>query len=214
VVQNYYVVGAFNDVFIRMSEAKINVAIFASGTGTNAQAIIDYFEPKPFVDIVRIYSNNASAKVLERALNHQIPTTLFDRAQFYHSDLVLKQLEADQTDLIVLAGFMWLIPSSLVDHFPDRIVNIHPALLPKYGGKGMFGHHVHEAVIANKEHESGITIHLVNERYDEGNILFQATCPVLSEDSADDLANRIHTLEHQHFPIQIEALAKSIKKGS
>lgn len=197
-----------------MSESKINVAVFASGSGTNAQAIIDYFEHNLFIDIIRIYSNNNTAKVLERAINHQIPTTVFNRAQFYDSDMVLKQLEVDQTDLIVLAGFMWLIPSSLVYHFPDRIVNIHPALLPEYGGKGMFGHHVHEAVLANKESESGITIHLVNERYDEGNILFQVTCQVLPEDTVEDLANRIHALEHQHFPGQIAALAKSIKKGS
>ncbi len=181
-----------------------NIAIFASGSGSNAENIICHFAEKPDFCVKRIYCNVPDAFVLERAQKYDIPTMVFDRQAFRDPEKVLRQLEEDNTDFIVLAGFLWLMPDFIIAAYPNRIVNIHPALLPAYGGKGMYGHHVHEAVIAAKEQESGITIHFVNEHYDSGSIIFQAKCPVLPTDNASDLADRVHGLEYKYFPEIIE----------
>ncbi len=180
------------------------IAIFASGSGSNAQRIAEYFSGKPEFSVVRIYCNKPEAYVLDRARRLKIPSLVFTANDFYRSDKVLQQLMEDQTNLIVLAGFLWLVPGNILTSFNRRIINIHPALLPKFGGKGMFGHHVHQAVIASGETESGITIHYVNEKYDEGDIIFQAKCPVEPDDTPESLAARIHELEHIHFPVIIE----------
>ena len=192
----------------------MNLAIFASGSGTNAEAIINYFHGNPGVNICRIYSNNPKAFVLERAKDFGIPYTTFNRKEFYESTAVVNSLVDDQTDLIILAGFMWLVPHNLIKSFPKKIINIHPALLPAYGGKGMYGQHVHEAVILNKEQKSGITIHYVNQVYDEGEIVFQAECPVTTNDTPEDLAQKIHSLEHLHYPRIIEELVDTITNKS
>ncbi len=181
-----------------------SIAIFASGSGTNAQKIMEYFDNHPDIRVRLVLSNKADAPVLMRAANFMIPTHIFDRKSFYESDAVLQQLANHQIDYIVLAGFLWLVPASLIQAFPDRIVNIHPALLPKYGGKGMYGMKVHQAVVDAQEKESGITIHLVNEEYDKGRHLFQAACTVEPDDTADTVAGKIHALEHAHFPKVIE----------
>jgi phosphoribosylglycinamide formyltransferase 1 len=183
-----------------------NIAIFASGSGTNAQAIAEYFSSQPSARIECILSNKENAYVLERAKKFNIPAYIFNRDEFYHSEKILDILKGHRIDFIVLAGFLWLVPENLIAEYPDRIVNIHPALLPKYGGKGMYGMRVHEAVIANKEKESGISIHFVNERYDEGNIIARFTCPVREDDTPESLAERIHLLEHEHYPKVIEEL--------
>ena len=180
------------------------IAIFASGSGTNAQRIATYFKDSDKVKINRIYSNKPDAYVLNRAKNLNIPTTVFTRDDFYHTDKILNQLIKEKTDLIVLAGFLWLVPDNILIAFPDRIINIHPALLPKYGGKGMYGNRVHEAVISSGDKKSGITIHYVNERYDEGKIIFQATCPVVPDDTPETLAAKVHQLEYKYYPEVIE----------
>lgn len=192
-----------------MKKEFCRIAIFASGNGTNAEAIINYLEGKEQLKVTRIYSNNSDAFVLERAKNHGIPSTTFTRQEFY-DDLYIDSLLSEETDLIVLAGFMWLVPPKLVKAYPNKIINIHPALLPKFGGKGMYGHHVHEAVLAKNERESGITIHFVNEKYDDGNIILQKSCPVMPEDTPDSLAERVHALEHEFYPIVVEDLCKKI----
>lgn len=181
------------------------IALFASGSGSNAEKIADYFADSADVDVTLLLTNNPKAGVIDRARrgfgkNTHVPVLLFDRTTFYNSDRITQFLQQQQIDLIVLAGFMWLMPAGLVSAFPDRIVNIHPALLPKYGGKGMYGHFVHEAVVAAGEGESGITIHFVNEHYDEGQIIFQASCPVLPTDTSDDVAHSVQVLEHTHYP--------------
>lgn len=186
------------------------IVIFASGNGTNAERIVEYFSENPNIEVSKILSNRTTAFVLERAKNLGIPASTFSRADFYHSDKVLKQIE--DADLVVLAGFLWLIPQNILKKFPNRIINIHPALLPKYGGKGMFGAHVHKAVVAAKERESGITIHLVNEHYDEGEVLFQAKCQVQSSDNPDDVAKKIHTLEYLHFPKIVNSYIQKLPK--
>jgi phosphoribosylglycinamide formyltransferase-1 len=186
------------------------IAIFASGSGTNAQRIIEHFTNKDIANVELLLSNNKDAYVLERAKKLHVPSCIFTRNEFYQTDKIIRMLEENKIDFIVLAGFLWLLPTKLIQLYPNRIVNIHPALLPKYGGKGMYGHHVHEAVIANNEKESGITIHFVNENYDEGNTIFQAKCPVEPSDTPDSLAEKIHILEHEHFPLVIEALVKKI----
>ena len=176
------------------------IAIFASGSGSNAEKICDYFSGRNDVEVSLILTNNPEAGVIKRARRLHIPVVVFDRKTFYESERILQLLQNDGIDFIVLAGFMMLIPQYLVDGYPDKIVNIHPALLPKHGGKGMYGHFVHEAVVAAKDTQSGITIHFVNERYDEGNIIFQATCEVLPTDSPDDVATKVQVLEHVHYP--------------
>ena len=188
------------------------IAIFCSGSGSNAQKIIEYFQHSKDIEVAVLMSNKPDAFALERAKALHIPTFVFNRNDFYHSELVLEELRKRKIDWIILAGFLWLIPENLVQNFPDKIINIHPALLPKFGGKGMFGMHVHQAVVANKEKESGISIHYVNAKYDEGNIIFQASCPLLPTDTPEEVAKKVQVLEHQHFPGIIEALIRGEKK--
>ncbi|HNW50246.1 MAG TPA: phosphoribosylglycinamide formyltransferase [Prolixibacteraceae bacterium] len=184
------------------------IAIFASGSGTNAENILRYFQDRENLNIECVYSNKADAYVLERAKKFQVPTRVFSREEFYSSDAIRDDLLAKGVDMIVLAGFLWLIPQNLINRF--TIINIHPALLPRYGGKGMYGHKVHEAVVANHEKESGITIHYVNENYDEGQIIFQATCEILPGDTPDDVASKVHQLEYEHFPRVIDQLLSTM----
>lgn len=181
-----------------------NLVIFASGSGSNAENIIRYFASKPDFCVKKIYCNVPGAYVLERARQLQVPACVFTREEFRNPDKLLRRLQDEGTDFIVLAGFLWLVPPCITAAYPNRIINIHPALLPAYGGKGMYGHHVHEAVLAAGEQQSGITIHYVNDRYDSGDIIFQATCPVLPDDTPDTLAARVHELEYRHFPRVIE----------
>lgn len=181
-----------------------NIAIFASGNGTNAENLINYFDNHPNISIKMILSNNSDAYVLERAKKHRIPYEIFNREQLRSESGVLKKLIGAEITAIVLAGFLWLVPEIIIKSFVNKIINIHPALLPKYGGKGMYGHYVHHAVIKNKELQSGITIHLVDEVYDNGKILFQETCDVSKEDSPESLAQKIHDLEYEHFPTVVE----------
>lgn len=185
------------------------IAIFASGSGSNAENIIQYFLSKPEISVDSVFCNVAEAYVLKRAEKYNIPTFLFNREDLKNQEKVLQILQERQIDFIVLAGFLWLMPSFITAAWPNKIVNIHPALLPAYGGKGMYGHHVHEAVIAAGEKESGITIHYVNDHYDQGAIIFQAKCPVLPTDTPDDLAARVHELEYRYFP---QIIAETILK--
>ena len=184
----------------------INIAIFASGTASNAQKIIEHFDKSPSVRVALIVSNKKNAGVLDIAREYGTPTQIIDRQMFYETEDLLDILIKQNVEFIVLAGFLWLMPTYLVQAFPKKIVNIHPALLPKFGGKGMYGKHVHEAVKSAGETETGITIHFVNEHYDEGDIVFQARCPVLPDDTPDDIARRVLQLEHQHFPTIIAQL--------
>ena len=186
------------------------LAIFASGSGSNAEQIINYFHGNGEVSVELILSNKPKAFVLERAKKLGVESIVFNRDQFYNSDDVVDLLKSKGIDLVILAGFLWLVPKNLIESFPDRIVNIHPALLPKYGGKGMYGSHVHEAVVANKEKETGITIHLVDEIYDNGAILRQEKCEVLSSDTPESVAEKIHKLEYEHFPKTIEEYLSKI----
>ena len=183
-----------------------NIAIFASGGGTNAENIAHYFSKNEEVEIRLILTNNQNAGVLKRADILGIPWVSFNRNTFYKTDEILDVLREIDTDLIVLAGFLWLVPQNILRAYPDRIINIHPALLPKYGGKGMYGHHVHEAVIASGDKISGISIHYVNEKYDEGQIIFQKELDILDSDNPDSLASRIHKLEYAYYPKVIENL--------
>ncbi len=182
-----------------------SLIIFASGGGTNAAAIIAWFHSNRKAKVSLIVCNKPDAGVLEIAKNAHIPFLLIDRHTIYET-LLIEQLQSYDPSLIILAGFMWKVPTSITDAFPGKIINIHPALLPAYGGKGMYGHHVHDAVISAGEKESGITIHYVNEAYDEGNIILQAHCPVMEQDTPDTLAVRIHKLEHYYYPRVIEYL--------
>lgn len=184
-----------------------NIVLFASGAGSNVQAIIDFFKDKNTVRPAAVICNKPGAGVLTIAENNGIPTILIDKSSF-RSDEFLEQVRSFEPDLLVLAGFLWKVPDHLVAAFPDKIINIHPALLPNYGGKGMYGMHVHEAVIANKEKESGITIHYVNEHYDEGNTIIQAHCSINDKDDPESLAKKIHQLEHYFFPRIIEFLLR------
>ena len=183
-----------------------NIVIFASGNGTNAQRIAEYFDEQGNVAVRRIYSNKQDAYVLVRAQNLGIESRVFNRQEFYETDSILNDLVNENPDLIVLAGFLWKIPDPIVQQFNGKIINIHPALLPRYGGKGMYGSRVHQAVIESGDEKSGITIHYVNEKYDEGRIIFQATCDVSSDDTPETLAAKVHQLEYAHFPEQIEKL--------
>ncbi len=185
-----------------MAENKL--AIFASGSGTNAEEFFRYFNQHPSIKIVVLLSNNPDAYALKRAENHGIPVHVFSGNSFYHSDEIMNFLQNNEINHIVLAGFMWLVPENIINVYKNRIYNIHPALLPKHGGKGMYGDRVHKAVIENGEIESGISIHYVNNKFDDGNIIFQAKCPVLKDDTPNSLANRIHQLEYAHYPRVVE----------
>lgn len=182
------------------------IAIFASGTGSNARRIIGHFRENPLVRVDLVLSNNPKAGVLEMAKEEGIDTQVIDSQYFYHSEKILSVFEERGIDFLVLAGFLWLMPPYLVRRFDRRIVNIHPALLPKYGGKGMYGKHVHEAVKAASERESGITIHFVDENYDEGDIILQEKCSISPEDTPQDIARKVQQLEHEFFPMVIEQL--------
>ena len=182
------------------------IVIFASGSGTNAENIIKYFQDSDQARVLAVFSNKKYAGALERAHKLNIKALHFDRDAFYNSHEVLNLLKDMNPDLIVLAGFLWLLPSNIIQEFPDKIINIHPALLPKYGGKGMYGTKVHESIIAEKEKESGITIHYVNEKYDEGQTIFQATTKINENDTPESLASKIHELEYKHFPEVIQQL--------
>jgi phosphoribosylglycinamide formyltransferase 1 len=180
------------------------ISLFASGSGTNMQNIANYFDNKHF-KIAGVFTNNANAYVIERSKKLNIPVIIFNREEFL-SGKILNILKNQNPDLIVLAGFLWLIPPEIINYFKNKIINVHPALLPKYGGKGMYGDNVHKAVIENRETESGITIHYVNEHYDEGNIIFQAKCEINKNDTPNSLAQKIHELEYKHYPRVIEDL--------
>lgn len=185
------------------------IAIFASGSGTNAQRFFDHFANHQQLEIALLLCNNPSAKVLDRAKKSGIETFIFSKEELKNSSLVLDLLIEKNIDFIVLAGFMVLIPEEIIQAFPKAIVNIHPALLPKYGGKGMYGDFVHKAVIEAADKFSGITIHYVNSRYDEGDVIFQTECPVYSTDTPESLASRIHQLEHIHYPLVVERMLLS-----
>lgn len=182
----------------------IRLAILGSGNGTNAQQISEYFAGRDDVQVVSIIYNVKDAYIAQRARNLGIEARYFGREDFYETGAVLDYLRQKQADWVILAGFLWLVPQPILDAYPQRVINIHPALLPKYGGKGMYGHHVHEAVVAAGETESGITIHIVDENYDRGTILEQARCSVTKDDTPDTLAAKIHLLEKEYFPRVID----------
>ncbi|WP_240312699.1 phosphoribosylglycinamide formyltransferase [Flavihumibacter solisilvae] len=182
----------------------ILLAVFASGTGSNAEKIMDHFAEHPRIKVALVVSNKPAAGVLEKAAARNVPTLIIEKENFFRGDSYIPFLKEKGIDFIVLAGFLWKIPAALITAFPSHIVNIHPALLPKYGGKGMYGQFVHEAVIIAGEQESGITIHFVDEHYDHGGTIFQATCQLEPGDTAASLAERIHELEHAHYPAIIE----------
>jgi formyltetrahydrofolate-dependent phosphoribosylglycinamide formyltransferase len=186
-----------------------NIAIFASGAGSNAKKIIDHFRNSDFVTISLIACNKPGAGVLNIAAAENIPVLLIEKEIFFRGNAYIDLLKEQKIDLIVLAGFLWKIPDMLIKAYPRKIINIHPALLPKFGGKGMYGNFVHEAVISAGEKVSGITIHFVDEHYDNGDTIFQARCAVLESDTPDSLAQRIHIMEHAHYPLIIEELLKS-----
>jgi phosphoribosylglycinamide formyltransferase-1 len=190
------------------STSKITIAIFASGAGSNAQKIIDHFRHHPTIKIGLIVCNKEGAGVLLIAKKEAIPFLIIDKERFFRGDAFVADLQQYHIDFIVLAGFLWKIPVKLIQAYPNKIVNIHPALLPKYGGKGMYGNFVHEAVIAANETESGITIHYVDELYDHGGVVFQASCVIDTSDTPETLAKKIHSLEHLHYPKIIEEVVK------
>jgi phosphoribosylglycinamide formyltransferase-1 len=178
----------------------VKLALFASGSGSNAENIIMYFQKEPQITVSCICTNRPDAFVIERAKRFNIPYMIFNRDDFYHRETVLEYLKEREINWIILAGFLWLVPVNLMNHYAGRIINIHPALLPKFGGKGMYGHHVHQAVLDAGESFSGITIHYVDPEYDRGDIIFQAECRVEPGDTADMLAAKVHALEYEHFP--------------
>ena len=182
------------------------VVIFASGSGSNAENLIKFFHNSDNVSVVQVLTNNPHAKVLDRCKRLKVSALSFNRIAFTQTEDVLNILKSSNPDLIVLAGFLWKFPENILKNFPNKVINIHPALLPKFGGKGMYGMNVHKAVVENKETETGITIHYVNENYDEGAIIFQAKCKVEASDSAEDVAKKIHKLEMEHFPKVIDRL--------
>lgn len=183
-------------------------ALFASGSGTNAQKIMEHFAENENVAVDSIWSNNPNAFVLQRAIRFGVETFVFSRHELYNTNFVVNQLKERGVGFIVLAGFLWLIPESLIHNF--TIINIHPALLPKYGGKGMYGMHVHEEVVKNNDLETGISIHYVNESYDDGKLIFQAKCEVLATDTPEDVAHKVHQLEYKYFPKIIEKVILKI----
>jgi phosphoribosylglycinamide formyltransferase 1 len=187
-----------------------NIAILASGTGTNAENIINYFSNKNTAKVSLVLSNKRQAPVLKRAEAHNIRTVFFEHKEFYITGKVLRYLLLYKIDFIVLAGFLWLVPENILEQYAGRIINIHPALLPSYGGKGMYGETVHKAVLASKDKESGITIHYVNKLYDMGDIIFQTRCKVDHGDTASSLAEKVHALEYLHYPKVIEDIVEKL----
>ena len=202
---------SYNFAALKKSVMK-QIAIFASGAGSNATKIIEHFavlnkKGDAAVTVSLIVCNKPDAGVLKVAAAHQIPALVIDKEKFFRGNAYIDELITTNIDFIVLAGFLWKLPTTLIKAFHRKIINIHPALLPKYGGKGMYGQFVHEAVITNKDKESGITIHYVDEVYDHGQIILQATCPVTEDDTPETLANKVQTLEHRHFPVAVAWLA-------
>lgn len=187
------------------------LAIFASGAGSNAKKLIDYFSGNKEIAVALVLSNRKAAGALEIARNAEIPTLSFSKEEFYNSSIILDALNSANIDFIILAGFLLKIPDNILRAYENKIINIHPALLPDFGGKGMYGINVHKAVVENGKKESGITIHLVNENYDEGKTLFQAKCPVLTDDTPDSLAARVLKLEHTFFPQVVKTYVESLK---
>jgi len=194
------------------STKKVHLAVFASGTGSNAQKIIDYFRNHPSIRIALIVSNKPTAGVLGIANNERINSLIIEKEKFFRGNAYVDELRSHEIDFIVLAGFLWKLPPSLIHAWHKRIINIHPALLPKYGGKGLYGHHVHEAVINAGEKESGITIHYVDEIYDHGDPIFQEKVVVEDGDTPELLSKKIQALEHLHFPRIIEEVVKNVRK--
>jgi len=188
----------------------VKIALFASGSGTNVENIANYFNGGNVVKPVCVLCNKPDAFVLERAKRLELDSMTFNRADFNDGKRIMEYLTKHDIDMIVLAGFLWLVPQYLIDAYPNRIVNIHPALLPKFGGKGMYGMHVHEAVKESGETETGITIHLIDGNYDKGNTVFQAKVAIDPSDSPDDIANKVHALEYKYYPKVIEEIAKKI----
>jgi len=189
-----------------MTKPTKNIALFASGNGSNAQNIVEYFNNTPHINPCLILTNKPNAYVIERAKNLNIPCVVFSAKEMRETSIVVEALKKHNIDFIVLAGFLLRIPQNIIDLYPKSIINIHPALLPKYGGKGMFGDHVHQAVKAANEKETGITIHYVNEHYDEGQIIFQKKVSLSESDTPEDIANKVHALEYEYFPKVIEDL--------
>jgi phosphoribosylglycinamide formyltransferase 1 len=182
----------------------LHLALFASGNGSNAQRIIEYFAENPAIEVSMLLCNRPEAHVLTRAAHLKIPSTVFNRATFYETDKIPELLKTNRIDYLILAGFLWLIPHNILALYPGKIINIHPALLPKHGGKGMYGIKVHQSVISAGDSESGITIHSVDSNYDEGSIIFQAKCPVSSNETPESLAGKVHMLEYRYFAEVIE----------
>lgn len=187
-----------------------NLVIFASGAGSNAQQIINFFKNSDIAQVVLVACNKPGAGVISIAEKEAIPVLMIEKERFFKGDAYLPEFLKIKADLIILAGFLWKIPQKLIDAYPRRILNIHPALLPKYGGKGMYGQYVHEAILNAGEMESGITIHFVDQHYDSGDIIFQTACPVLDNDTPETLAHRIHQLEHLHYPLVIDEMVKAL----
>lgn len=187
-----------------------NIAIFASGSGTNAENIIKYFSNKNTAKVSLVLSNKREAFVLKRATAHHIDSVFFEYKEFYTTGKVFERLLLNKIDFVVLAGFLWLVPENILNNYNKRIINIHPALLPDYGGKGMYGEKVHRSVVENHEPESGITIHYVNQQYDAGDIIFQARCTVDNSDTPETLASKVHALEYEYYPVVIEELISNL----
>lgn len=190
----------------------IKIAIFASGTGSNAEKIIEFFQHSKTIKVSLIVSNRKTAPVLNIAGKWNIPALIIEREQFNNGDHYLAELRKHQIDFIVLAGFLWKIPIALINAYPQKIINIHPALLPKYGGKNMYGNNVHEAVIASDDKISGVTIHYVDEHYDHGDVIFQANCDIAPGETALSLAEKIHKLEHEYFPVTVKSVIEQTFK--
>jgi phosphoribosylglycinamide formyltransferase-1 len=198
---------------MKNSPNKTNLSIFASGSGTNAENIARYFSNHETIKVKSLYTNNPKANVIERIKPYGIEARIFNREEFYKSDSIINELKQQGIDYIILAGFLWLVPQDLIEAFPNRIINIHPALLPKYGGKGMYGNKVHEAVVENHDTETGITIHLVNTEYDKGERIFQSVVKLPPGVTKEEVAEKIHELEMRDFPKVIEGfIMKKINK--
>jgi len=190
---------------------KKRISVFASGSGSNAEKFFEFFQKDPEIEIVSVFTNNKSAGVIERAKRYNISHHVYNRSYWENGEVIMQVLKEEHADFIVLAGFMLLIPDSIVKAYPNSIFNIHPALLPKFGGQGMYGMHVHQAVKSAGEKESGITIHFVNENYDEGQIIAQASCTIDSSDAAEEIAKKVLKLEHENYP---KVVAEVIRKST
>jgi phosphoribosylglycinamide formyltransferase-1 len=197
---------------MKTEKQKVSIAVFASGAGSNAEKLIKYFQDSAIANVALVLCNKPGAGVIAIAEKESVPVLLIEKERFFRGDGYVPFLQERGIDFLVLAGFLWKIPQALIDTYPKRIVNIHPALLPKFGGKGMYGQYVHEAVLNAGEMESGITIHYVDEHYDNGDVIFQTACPILPGDMPGDIAQRIHTLEHLHYPRVVEEVISGLPR--